>query len=127
MFLVMRYTFSILILFCLVLTSCKDSLTEPDNNITLKVEVKHHSILVPGAKIWLEKSDEFPGTQSDIYSRETIADEWATGSFTELSTGTYWMYAEGYDGADSVAGYNSIFLTDTLLLDIVETELQVSE
>ena len=108
-------------------TACDDSDITPEQSITLKVSVKHHSLLVPGAEIYLEKSDEFPGTEPAFYSSSTLADEWAVGVFTELSEGTYWMYSEGFDGSDSVRGYNSIFLTDTLLLDIVETELQVSE
>lgn len=124
----MRNAYLALIFLSLILiTSCKDPEATPENNISLKVEVKHHSILVPNAHIWLEKTSEFPGTNSELYSLETFADDWAVGTFTELSTGTYWMYAEGFDGADSVLGYNSIVLTDTLLLDIVETELQVSE
>lgn len=118
---------SILFFLVLGISACKDSAVEPENTITLKVEVKHHSILVPNAHIWLEKTDEFPGDNTDLYTLETISDQWAVGTFTELSKGTYWMYAEGFDGVDSVVGYNSILLMDTLLLDIVETELQVSE
>jgi len=123
-------TRTILLLFTLStlwLSSCKDPVTGPDNSISLQVEVKHHSLLVPGAHIWLENSNDFPGNNTDNYSHETIADEWAKGTFNGLTKGTYWMYAEGFDGIDSVVGSNSIILTDTLLLDIVETELQVSE
>jgi len=118
--------FSVLLLLFAV-SSCKNPDSIPETNISLKVEVKHHNILVPNSHIWLEKTNEFPGTNTDLYTREVFADDWAVGTFTELSTGTYWMYAEGFDGTDSVVGYNSIVLTDTLLLDIVETELQVSE
>jgi hypothetical protein len=99
--------------------------------ITLEVFAKHHSLEVPGIMVYLKAhSSEWPGRDSTLYEYKAKTDGYGRVEFNQLFTGSYYLYATGFDaawGAD-VIGYIPVVLDEsTVENNEASVDLMVSE
>jgi len=117
------------LLFFMVMSGCKKE--EPKvavGSITLAIQVLHHTLEIPYARVFL-KSDatSFPGKDTTVYDWVSQADFEGKLRVTKLFVGSYYLYAEGFDGVDSVMGYKPVVLGDAMKFTDVDEILYVSE
>ena len=87
--------------FCLTLltTSCEDDESNVvHGNITLRVQVLHHSWPIHHLPVYLKSNvTAWPGTDTSLYDRNTQTSQDGFCSFDQLYPGNYYLYAYGYD------------------------------
>lgn len=91
--------------------------------------VKHHEQPIPLAKVYIKYGvTEFPGVDPSAYDDSTIASS-TNGQylFENLSRGSYYIYAKGFDSAvvDSVVG--GVPIEITAHDEIIEVNVLVTE
>ena len=99
-------------------------------NITLRVQVLHHSWPIHHLPVYLEaNSVTWPGRDSTLYDRVLQTRQDGTCDFTGLYPGNYYLYASGYDPTvDSlVIGYMPVQVLSADEDKIQEITLYVSE
>lgn len=100
----------------------------------VEVYVKHHGALIPSAKVYVKSNaEEFPGTTPSLYDDSAttggVGDASGQAHFEDLTAGSYYFYATGYDSTimDDVMGGISLTIEEKeekqeLTLDIPVTE-----
>ena len=114
-----------LILFVVIVFSCKKDGTVIDNKVVpgsiyFEVHAMHHTWDVPGMKVYLKKNaTEFPGKDSTLYEYNGTTDGYGKYTFEKLYPGNYYLYASGYDSTwgANVTGSTAINLNSNNVVD----------
>lgn len=125
----MKKSYLVLLLLIIAFTACKkNEEVTVVGNITLSVHVKHHTLPVSNAIVYIKYNTEtFPGKDPALYNASRSCNTEGVANFTELFPGHYYLYAEGHDGNDSVMGYQPEFLDESIAGTVVQTTLLVTE
>lgn len=99
-----------ILLLALLVTVCSCR-KEKNTPADVSVYVKHHGLLIPGAKVYVKhNAAEFPGTDGSLYNDSatcgTHGHAIGHAHFTGLATGNHYFYSTGYDSTimDEVIG-----------------------
>jgi hypothetical protein len=117
----------------LLAASCKkeDPVKVVHGNITLKVNVLHHSWPVHFLPVYLKRNvTEWPGRDSTLYDQVTETGQDGSCTFSNLYVGDYYVYGSGYDPVvqNHVIGYAPVTLNSaTVVNNTMEITLYVSE
>ena len=83
--------------FCFVLSCHKEG---PGGKATIKGTVKHHSISIPNALVYIKYgATESPGSNVTYYDASANADANANYEFNDLRKGNYYLFAVGFDSS----------------------------
>ena len=94
----------------------------------LLVTVAHHGVIVPHSSVYVKiDAQEFPGRDASDYDLITFTNENSEATFDNLLPGPIYLYAEGFDGLDSVSGYIPFLIDENMLGRLVQVEIPVSE
>ncbi|MBI4930543.1 MAG: carboxypeptidase regulatory-like domain-containing protein [Bacteroidetes bacterium] len=86
----------LLIVYCLLFFSCHKE--GPGGKATIKGVVKHNSVAIPGAAMYIKYgAKESPGTNVTYYDESVTSDAQANYKFADLRKGSYYLFAVGFD------------------------------
>ena len=119
------------VLACVTFSCKKESVNTTTGNITLNITALHHNWPVHFLDVYLKyDTTSWPGTDPTLYDAVTQTGQNGNCSFDKLYTGTYYIYATGYDPAvdTTVIGYLPVVITrDNITDHALSVTMYVSE
>lgn len=118
--------FACVVFALITLSGCKKE--GPGGDSKINFTVKHHNNLISGATVYIKYgATEFPGEDVSVYDDEISTGSGASGSFSELYKGDYYLFATGVDSSIMLPVAGGVGIKIEKNGDIVDTDIPVTE